>query len=225
MALAGCAPDGAAFNPVGFLSTKRVSDRVSVTAARVAIAGPQGYCIDDDGTRDGSGEAFVVLGSCASISRSARQPAPAEPALLTASVSSGEPVSIERAVGALPSFFRSETGRRALSRAGDPATVEIIDTTVDGEMFVLRVRDRSPNLIGAVEDTYLRGLFDIDGALVTISVIGLRDRPISDAGARQTLLAFAREIRAANAGPGPVQVAAAPAQANPLAAIFRRRAE
>jgi hypothetical protein len=68
-----------------------------------------------------------------------------------------------------------------------------------------------------VEDDYWRALFDLKGALVTISVLSFDERPISTADARRLLVAFGQSVRAANSGTSP----APPAFGTQLVGLFR----
>ena len=76
--LVGCVMEGGGSAP----TSVSVGDQITV-------AGPSGYCVDTSASRTGDSGAFVLLGSCASISRSLMAARPKYPAILTASVSGG----------------------------------------------------------------------------------------------------------------------------------------
>lgn len=204
-ALAGCSED--ALNGIGVFSSKRAPAQIAVTANRVEIAGPRGFCVETESTQDGATDAFVLMGGCGSITQSPLAQQPAKPALLTASVAAGDapPLSVEQSLPVLPAFFRSESGRAALSRSGDAASVEVLETLVLDEMFVLRASDTSTNTLDGVAPEYWRGLFDLENALVTISVLSFADAPLTQAEARALLSEFGRRVRRANAPDRPAQ--------------------
>ena len=185
--------------------------RVSTLGGAVTVAGPRGYCIDRPASRDGGGQAFVLLGSCASLSASPFAPRPRDAAILTATVLDGGG-DIAGSFGAMDGFFRSEAGRSALSRSGAAASVEVLQTGVLGGVFMLRARDSAPLGDGSVQgdSEYWRAILAVNGRMVTLSVLGLAGRPLPDAAKRSILDAFLARMRAEN--PPATTPAAAPAQ-------------
>lgn len=195
--LAACAggPD-VSMGGLGFL--RGAPEKVVVAGKSVVIAGPQGYCIDTTATRSSDTGAFVLLGSCASISNSPRAPTPRTPGLLTASVSGTSGAAIGSSLDRLQAFFTSTSGRAALARDGNTASVKILETRRQGEAFYIHARDTSSNSIAGISQDYWRGLFDVRGRIVTVSVVGFETRPMSDAIGLATLDAFAARIKAEN---------------------------
>lgn len=174
-------------------------ERMAVADGRVVIAGPAGYCIDPSGSRDTASGSFVLLGSCASISGMAGAPHPQGQAILTAAVSAGASgAGIAGAETRLAHYFESAAGRAALSRSGRAGTVRILGHHGGHGAFFLHLRDRSafPGRPDAPESW--RVLFDLNGHIVTLSVMGLPDKPIVAARAEALLRAFMAEVRAAS---------------------------
>ncbi|HDR27975.1 hypothetical protein [Rhodovulum sp.] len=193
LALAGCL-DGAG---------RAAPQAVAVAGGSVAIAGPSGYCVDTAATHDGEQGAFVLLGGCAALSGAPDAPSPVRNALLTASVAAnpgpgGRPD--DRAV-MLSRFFEAEEGRAALARDGNAASVTVMQTFERDGVFVLRARDRSAGLAPGLRDEYWRAIFEVNGRIVTASVIGFADAPLDEEAALALLLEFAARIRAASPGP------------------------
>jgi hypothetical protein len=191
--LAGCAglPDIAAG---GFGLSGRAVERAALAGGEVLIAGPPGFCVDRSTIRDDESGAFVLLGSCASISNSTRAPAPAVPAVLTVPVSPRSGSAISAAIDGLEPYFASEAGLAALARDGRAASVEVLDTRREGGAFYIRLRDTS-GTHGDLQQVYWRGLFDVNGRIVTISVTGFANRPISSQAGLALLETFAARIR------------------------------
>jgi hypothetical protein len=171
--VAGC--DG------GTVATRAATDRVLVADRSVIVAGPPGYCVDRGLSRMGDDAAVVILGSCASIAGSADAPMPSAPAILTVTVA--EEVGAVVDIGVLRAFLATRDGKAALSRSGDPDSVRILETRQAGDVIYIHARHNDAGDLPGVSDTYWRALFELNGRLVTASVVGLARRPItSDAG-------------------------------------------
>lgn len=195
LALAACLPAGLGG---GGTATRAIS----VSNGGVTVAGPTGYCIDKSALRDGASGAFVLLGTCAAISGSRDEGQPDRPAVLTASVlpEAGLSRPLSESFAGLTTFFRSVPGRAALSRAGDAKTVEVAEVRQKDDVLYLRVRDAAVASGQPVEPEYWRAILSLNGRIVTLSALGLRDRPLSAAEKRAALEAFVARMRAQNSG-------------------------
>jgi hypothetical protein len=172
---------------------------MSVAAGRVVIEGPAGYCIDTNGSRDTTAGTFVLLGSCDSISGVSTQPRPQAPAVLTAAVSAGTSgAGIAGSEKRLARYFESRAGRAALSRSGKARTVTILGHHDGDGAFFLHLSDSSARPDPTVS---WRVLFDLNGHIVTLSVVGLPGRPISARHSEALLRAFIAQVRAASPHP------------------------
>lgn len=180
--------------------TRRAPQKITVADRSVIVAGPPGYCIDTAATRDSTTGAFVLLGSCASIAGNPNARTPTAPALLTASISPVSPALATASSIQLESFFRSASGRAALARDGRAGSVRILKIQQQGGALYIKARDISAKSDGGLVREYWRGIFDLGDRLVTVSVIGFADRPLSDLASLATLDAFAARIRAENHG-------------------------
>lgn len=181
--------------------------RLAVTGGAVTIAGPDGYCIDRRSSHTGKDEGFVLMASCAAVSRNAQAPRPAVPALLTATIvppeGAGGPVTGQ--MSGLKRYFGSATGRAALARDDRSDSVEIIDMATRDDTFVVHLRDKSTGLADGLSAEYWRAIFDLNGQIVTASVTGFKSRRLSDDAGYETLRAFVARIRAASAKTAPSQ--------------------
>ncbi len=204
-------------NPVAGLSNlfgSRPASEVTVTQDRVKIAGPDGYCVDPTGTNDGTTSAFVLLGNCAAIPGSRRDAEPTAPAILTASVADNPGAPMASRLAEMDSYLRDQQGRAALSRSGDAATVEVLDSFAQDDVLYVRARDTSAASDPEMSADYWRAFFDTKNSLVTLSVIGVRSNPLPPQTGLQTLQDFTALVRSRNGGPAappPVAAAAAPA--------------
>ena len=212
-ALSGCLDvPGGTPRVVGF--TRAAPQTIAVAGGAVVIGGPRGYCIDRAGSRPGGETAFVLLGSCASISRNANAPAPDFPGVLTASVTrdSGAAPSGAAALQQLERYLASPEGRAMLARDGQASSVDILETRLENGAIFIHLRDRSANATDGLADTYWRALFLLNGRLITLSVFGAARQPLSDetglATARGFLARIRRESQSAVAAIAPADAAA-----------------
>ena len=190
-ALAGCLPAG---GEVTRSATLEIADRA------VVVAGPPGFCVDPVASRTG-GPAFALLGSCAALDPRPGAPRPDVRAMLTVTLAErGAAGPVADSADLLEGFFRSEDGRAALSRRGEANTVEVLESFRRGDLFVLHARDRSTGVAPGLATDYWRGYFDIEAGIVSVSVLGFEDAPLSRESGLDTLDAFIAAIRQRNPG-------------------------
>jgi hypothetical protein len=174
----------------------------AVTRDLVVITGPEGYCVDPTATRNSEDTGFVLMGNCAAIANSRRVVQPATLAVLTAAVSAASDGGrLADSMADLDAFFRSEDGLRLISRAGDAESVTVLDTLVEGDVFLLHASDTSDGAIDGVQEDYWRAYLDIGNRLATLSVIALEDRALSRDESLETLRGFVMAVQQANADP------------------------
>jgi len=187
--LAGC---GGAFNA----ADPPAPAVTRVAGGQVQVAGPNGYCIDKAATRDRAGQAFVVLARCDALGGGDQRPV--APALLTVAISELTPNSGLPAAPMMASFAESAEGRAMFSGDGDPASIEILDTRVNGDIFLMQARDRSAQNT-SLSPEHWRAVFGVKGHLVSARVNSFAKRPISSDTGFETLNALATRIKADNA--------------------------
>ena len=171
------------------VDVSRLAPESVLLADDVVVAGPPGYCVAPGTVREAEGAAFVVLGSCASLSDGALNAAPAQPGVLTVLVSApGEGTPLSAASGEeLEAFFESDAGRVALSPDGEAETVEVIEAQAGvGQVFV-RARDLSGGRPAGIDPEYWRALVDVRGHLVTATLIGFEADPLDPGQGLRTL--------------------------------------
>ncbi len=199
LTLAACVPGAP------LVSGGTATRAMSVSDGAVVVAGPPGYCIDRSASRDRPDGAFVLFGTCAALSGSASAGQPARPALLTVAVlpDTADNTALTASFPVLAQFFRSAPGRAALSRSGKAETVELVAVSSKGDVLYLHLKDGSAGPGPAVEADYWRAVTTLRGRVVTLSALGLRDRPLPAAEKRRVLEALVAQMRAANAGEPP----------------------
>jgi len=188
----------------GFNVTRNAPTEVRLPDGLV-VGGAKGWCVDRATTRTAAETAVIVLGSCAAIARNAFAPRPEVPGVVTVSVETGADAGGDSGAGAAPAaalaaFFRTEAGRAALARDGRAASVRILETRQRGNALYLHALDQSAGRVPGAAPDYWRALFDIDGRFVTVSLVGLKGRPIGRDEGLATLEAQVSHLSAANEG-------------------------
>jgi hypothetical protein len=200
-----------------------------VTSDQIVVIGPSGLCVDETATRSENDTAFVLLGNCAAISNSRRAAQPELPVVLTAAISeASDGGSIAESLADLDPYFRSEEGLALLSRTQDAGSVNVIETLVEEDQFLIHASDTSTGAMEGVAQDYWRAYFDLDRRIATLSVFALDGETVTREDSLNALRAFSRTVRLANAGEGVAtvspQTAEAPAPRGGLfnVGLFRR---
>ncbi|MCC5971297.1 MAG: hypothetical protein JJU15_15240 [Pararhodobacter sp.] len=164
---------------------------VAVLDGSVTVTGPAGYCVDETATRESDTEAFVLLVRCAATSRNS----PILSATVTGQMAPGTaaPENLAR----LGAFLDTRGGRVHLSRSGNAADVQIIETRVDDGMLLLRIEDSgNPDTI---EPGYWRAILPVAERVITLSVLSSRAHPVGEERSLMVLRDFVLAMRSRNA--------------------------
>ncbi len=199
MALAGCLLLSACFEAEPL---NRAADRlglaargpatVSVLDGTMTVAGPDGYCIDEEATRESGSEAFIFFARC----RPGLRASPVLSATVTALAGAGSASAED--LGRLADFLDGQTGRAQLSRRGRAEDVRIDETLIQDGALWLRIRDAgNPE---ALHPAYWRAILPVGERVVTLSVMSSRAHPVGGARELEVLRAFVVRMRGANTG-------------------------
>lgn len=165
-------------------------DSVQVLRRSVTVAGPAGYCVDVEATRESDIEAFVLLVRCHPTMR----PAPVLSATITSlSVpESDDPATLRR----LAAFLNTSPGRAQLSRSGDPEDVTLESVEYRNSVIWLHITDSgNPE---SFDPTYWRAILAVNGQVVTLSVLSAQEHPVDTGTGRSILADFVRQMHRAN---------------------------
>jgi hypothetical protein len=165
---------------------------VVTVAGGVAVAGPEGWCVDKTSTVEGAREAFVLLIRCRTGER--RRPVlGATVTALPAAAADGD-----ENLGALLRAIDSETGHGHLSRSGRAADVRIERTGIEAGAIWLRIHDAgSPE---AFAPGYWRAVLPVAGRVVTLMVLEPRGAEAPGDEALALLRVFVTRMREVNGG-------------------------
>lgn len=179
LGLAGCVMPGAG---------------VPVLSGAVTLAPPQGYCIEPGSRLEREDTAILIAGRCAGeVARPA--------AVLTATVGaegSGSGVDVTTGGAELAAFFRSTAGRKALSRRGRAADVQVLEAVGTPQAFLLRLTDRAPQRGAGVQAESWRAVLPLNRRLVSLTVTGPAATPLDRAGGQALIRDFVAATIAAN---------------------------
>jgi hypothetical protein len=169
----------------GALNLPGQTRSMSVLGGAMQVAAPSGYCVDKQSARQQADGAVVLIGRCSDRSQ---QP----PAVISATIgAAGSAGVLAGGDAALAEFFRSSSGRAALSRTGKADTVQILEAANINGAFALHIAE------AGVGD-YWRAVLGLSGRLVTLSVQRPNGADLEPGVGRQLLGATIAAMRSAN---------------------------
>ncbi|MEM9433567.1 MAG: hypothetical protein AAGA12_06555 [Pseudomonadota bacterium] len=170
---------------------------VTVTRSQITLLGPTGYCVDPKSVQNSEKQAFAIFGNCAALSTGLFIPQPRERAVALASVSSLglETPRISEAPDTFLDVITSDVGKVALSRTGDPETVEIFESFVDDGTVYIFLNDGSETAVPGTADRFWRAYFDVSDALITVSLQHFDEEPLSRSEGLSALRDFVRHFQ------------------------------
>ncbi|WP_019953459.1 hypothetical protein [Yoonia vestfoldensis] len=159
----------AACDPVG------VAQPVAMRDGDLIVTPPRGYCADPLSSRLRAG--FAVFAPCVTLGTEA--PIPAVLGVATVQAGDANSAMVVGAESSLRDFLISPQGAGLLSKGGSGATVSVVSSQAFGGRVVVHFRDSgAPPMDGLGQDEW-RAFTDVDDRLVTVSVRGLDDAPLS----------------------------------------------
>lgn len=159
--------------------------RLDVLGGQITVAAPFGYCISPETANLTDETAVVLIGRCLDGTKS-------DAALVTVSIGGNGSAAVLAVGGAaLAAFFTSAPGRATLARSGRPGDVSVVKVSMSGEDFLLFLNDR-------ISGTYWRAITGLSGRLVTVSVAGTAEVPLTPERARVILDSTLAAMRRAN---------------------------
>ena len=180
----------AACDPVG------VAQPVALLTGYLVVTPPAGYCADPVSSRLRAG--FAVFAPCVTLGTDAPVPSIIGVAIVqagdtgSAMVTSGET--------GLRDFLTSPQGAGLLSK-GSGATISVISSQTSGGRVIVHFRDTAAHPMDGLGPDEWRAFTDIGGRLVTVSVRGLDDAPLSAAHGDALLDQVLRGLSAQQATP------------------------
>ncbi|MFQ3184296.1 MAG: hypothetical protein ACI901_001395 [Octadecabacter sp.] len=168
---------------------------LSLLGGAANVRGPDGYCVDQTASNARSG--FAVLVGCALLSGSAGV-MPKLDGLITVQFGAENTASVTNNENVFVEFLKTDAGLGLLVGSGDLAHVSQVSTITNRAGVLVRFQDTSsPTFAGTVGPQW-RGFLDINGRLVTISVLSFERVTLSRAEGERLLVMAMAELAEAN---------------------------
>ena len=175
---------------------------LSLLGGDVRARGPEGYCIDQGASNARRG--FAVMAGCALLSDDA-DIMPTLDGLITVQFGAADTASVTDNEDAFAAFLKSDAGRGLLAGDGDIANMSEVATVSDRSGVLARFEDTSgPSLVGTSGPQW-RGFLDVNGRLVTISVLSFDRNALSRSEGERLLVIAMAEVAEVNAPAEPSQ--------------------
>lgn len=186
--LAACAPGAnLAGQPPG---------RVTVLSGNIAVSAPDGYCVDPVISHPRQG--FALLAACAAMTEDPDDSYPDINALITIQSGGVGSAIVAGQEDSFRAFLDTPQGTALLgaSTIGGPLAVRRT-RSADNAVSVYTQDIGPPGVVGTQAESW-RLFTDIKGRLVTVSVRGLMDDPLSERTSRALIDRVLTRLRAAN---------------------------
>ncbi len=163
---------------------------IALQGGAVQATGPDNFCVDRRASRPRDG--FALIAPCLMLSGEG-EGVPGL-ALITVQVGDAGTASVAGSEPLFVAFLKTDAGATLLSATGDADAITLRGTRGSGGTVTAFFDDTNPPPIAGTQPTEWRGFLDLSGRLVTVSLRGLADAPLSvsvgDALLRQTLVAM-----------------------------------
>lgn len=166
---------------------------VAVGGQTVVLGDAGGYCIKSDRSRYTSSGAFLVMAPCDPTA-----PGNTARGLVLVNVLASKALQDAVKAEQMESFFKSDSGKAALSAHGRSEDIEILGTMEEDGIFVVHARDATGAVIPDTSDEIWRTFLVVSERLVSVSVINFTDAPMVDGLIFAQLEAIAQRIQDLN---------------------------
>ena len=154
---------------------------------------PADYCPDTSSSKD----RFSVVLPCKALSNEVDD-WPSYIAVFTTSVGEkAPPYGLGRA-SAIEAALRSTEGRTAISRSGNPRSVDVLGIWPQSEALYVRIKDTSTTPFGRGYTEHWRALSVVDGQSVVVTVGGYGKNQLSEPDGLRVLQRFVKRMKDAN---------------------------
>ena len=165
-------------------------------AGGITVAGPAGYCVDPQISRPGRG--FAFLAACAVLDPDTGADLPASLALITVQAGAPQSATVRGVETQFRDFLRTEEGTTLLGAGDIGGPVDLLAGDFAPNSVSVYTRNRSTAGIAGTQAESWRLFTDLGDRVVTVTVRGLAERPLSRTQSRDLLETTANRLRAAN---------------------------
>lgn len=175
--------------------------RSVVLTGGVAVAAPDDFCVDPVITKPRQG--FALLAACAAMTSDPEVLYPAINALITIQSGAANSAIVDGDEDSFRAFLDTPQGAALLGASTIGGPLAVRRTRSDDNAVSVYTQDVGPpGVIGTQAESW-RLFTDIKGRLVTISVRGLAEEPLSEQSSRVLIDRVLALLRAANTATAP----------------------
>lgn len=168
----------------------------SLLGGDVVVRGPEGYCVDQAASNARRG--FAVLAGCALISDEMVEMSNLD-GLITVQIGAEDTASVTGNEEAFAAFLATDMGRGLLAFDGGLTSIGDVSTITDEAGVLARFEDTSGPLIEGTTGPQWRGFLDVNGRLVTVSVLSFDRNTLSRSEGERLLVVAMAELAEVNA--------------------------
>lgn len=179
------------------LSGERAAPELALLGGDVTVKGPSGYCVDTGISRPRNG--LAVMAACSTLSGEGT--VPWRNAIIVVQAGEAGSSAVTGAEASLRDLLDSPAGKSLLSTTNDAETITLRRTSAGRGLVSVAFVDSGPVPMPGVANAEWRGFMDFDDRLVTLSLRGLADDPLSPADGASLLREAVAALRSANADP------------------------
>ncbi len=190
-------PDLSGVLPNGLSRTVEPVKSIALYGGAVTVRGADGYCADPSASRPDEG--FAIFAPCLALGEIDAKAA--IPAIMTVQVGQAGSGVVSENPDAFAAVLESDAGPQILSRSGDGKTVDVQSVAKAGDYVVVAFDDSAQSEITGVQDAQWRAFGDISDRLISVSVRGFLQAPLTDPVGKALLARATAAIDAANVPP------------------------
>lgn len=172
--------------------------KLSVLNGAITAVGPDNFCADPAASSPKKG--FVIFAPCSTLG--VEDAEPSVTAIVTVQVGGARSATVGGDPTALAAVLEGSSGPAILARGGDPETVSVKSVTHGDDRVAVYFTDDAPSLIKGAKDAEWRSFVDLAGRLITVSVRGFEEAPLSQSAGAVLLGQATDALLAANVSNG-----------------------
>lgn len=185
----------AACEPVSNLTGQPPGPSV-VLSGGIAVSAPDGFCVDPVITNPRQG--FALLAACAAMTDDPDDSYPDANALITVQSGAAGSATVAGQEASFRAFLDTPQGAALLGASTIGGPLAVRGTRAADNAVSVYTQDVGPPGVAGTQPEAWRLFTDIKGRLVTISVRGLADDPLSEQASRGLIDRVLARLRAAN---------------------------
>ncbi|MBS1302112.1 dihydroxy-acid dehydratase [Loktanella sp. SALINAS62] len=165
-------------------------------AGGIVVAAPDGYCLDPQVSRPARGFAFLV--ACGLLDPGVQTPFPDTLAMITVQAGDAGSAIVAGSEPAFRAFLETDQGATLLGVSDIGGPIEVVTTNAsDNAVSVYTLDTAPPDIIGTQPESW-RLFTDVRGRVVTVTVRGMIDAPLSQFQSRDLLDRVGELLRLSN---------------------------